>query len=565
MAPRLQINIDPDAGKTGLPPFLDWTKQKTSAGGYEALHLAAGGTVSDTALKSGGYVNSNWNLISLTGMNLVSRYIFNGTPTIVGPTPSLAGRAMTVDWAGQTVTGIAGLNLSSIVPDLANKKGTFVLGTATQYVFRLNLNPAAGDTSPPTNWRVYETAKAAQLATYIMDPDWISYYSKFALLRLMDCMETNGSQAVDYADISTTSDQIWGGNDKANSLKTGWPVAALIEIANRTGRPIWICIPHKFTNAAVTSLLTALRDGITFSGSTVKLNIEYSNEVWNTIFSQNAYAQAQATAGGGVDDFGNSVTWTSGGSVTQARQWYGLRAAQVMEIARTVFGTDSGNKWAGKLGAFIESSAATTSALQGVAQHISVDVGAASTVANLFSNLSVAPYIGPVPGSDSDTMGLLLNGWLALGQSYFDQQLYNLLKLGAGNNSTYKTADYYRAGWQAHKTIADANGLVVDCYEGGFNCLTGSSIQNTSPLVQGLANFQRSAQAGQLTFDWMEQFVTDTVGMASQFVVLAANTKYGSWGASTSSTDFASERYNASIAHNLGVTYRQGYRNVRTI
>lgn len=542
MAARLQIGIDPL--NCGYHPFLNWFHGASQP----QLRLSSDQSAL-TGASLAARVDGNFNLTDISGCDRYFAYHHLKPVQASGRYPTFAGLAMTVDWSnGSAVSGVTGLGISNIIADLASRKATFTMsggGNAAVYL-------ALGAGTAPTDIRIYETAKASQLATYLMDQDWIAWMGRFAVLRMMDCQDTNESEAVDYADMPTTAATFWRGPSKANGFKVGWPAAALAEVANRTGKPIWVCIPHQFTDSAVSSFLTALKNAITWTASEVRLYIEYSNEVWNSAFGQTAYCNTQ----------GGNAAWTTGTSFDKGRQWSGYRAAQVMEIARTVFGTDSGSKWSGVLATQLASTSVTNSMLTGVARHISNDAGAASVLTKLFSSLAVAPYIGPVPTSDSSGVGLTLNGWLASGQSYFNTMLYNTLKLGAGQDSLYLTVDTNRAWWQAQKVVADANGLATIMYEGGYGAVTATGIQNTSPLVQAFVNFGETDLCAQLYFDCMTQFVADTGGMASQFTINGAHSKYGSWGAYEVLTDHTSERGNASEAFNAGVAYQSGRRNM---
>lgn len=192
----------------------------------------------------------------------------------------------------------------------------------------------------------------------------------------MDAMGTNSSPAINYSDLPTTSFRSWVGNTStANGKKIGLPVSAIADLGNKTGRPIWICVPHQFTDAAITSLATDLRN---LCGS--KIYVEYSNEVWNSAFGQFGYTVTQAAGSGtGLNNY----------------QWTGLRAAQVMEIFRTVYGQDSGGpRWVGVLGTQTVFPGVTTYAFDGIDYHIAHDAGAASTTTQLFTHLAVANYFG---------------------------------------------------------------------------------------------------------------------------------------------------------------------------
>ena len=108
--------------------------------------------------------------------------------------------------------------------------------------------------------------------------------------------------------------------------------------------------------------------------------LEYSNEVWNSIFTQTRYCNTQGEAL-------NPAAWSAYNSTQKGWAWAGLRAAQISEIFRTVFGTDSGTRWVGVLGTQTVQTAVTDYKFNGVDYHIANDAGAASTVTKLFCML----------------------------------------------------------------------------------------------------------------------------------------------------------------------------------
>jgi hypothetical protein len=547
MAPRVQVNINP--GNHGLCPFLNWAKHKPGL-----PWLKIGGT-DQTGSAISARFDSNYELIDTSTATQFGFYFYL-TPSSLVTLPSFASKAMVVKWSGgAAVTGLTGLSVTGLSVNLGAKRATFNLQSSAQSNTCL-FWALDGSNGGPTNIVICEASKESLVdAGRIMDPDWLAFYSKYAILRLLDCMSTNGSEAVDYADLPATSFAYWGGAAKTDGFKVGWPVAAHVDIANRTHRPIHVQIPHQWTDAAITSYATALRDGITWTASEVLVYVGFSNEVWNSAFAQNAYSMTQGGAAG----------WTTGSGGQKSWQWTGYRAAQVMEIFRTVFGTDSGAKWAGVAETQAANTAVTTGMKTGIDRHLSADSPVNSSLVKLFSYLAGAYYFAPVPTSDSSGVGLTMNQWLAVSQANFNQNYYDALKFSGTSDSTFANLDWCKANWLAQKTLADSYGIGMLEYEGGFHGVTSTGIQNTSPLVAAHTAFSLTSLCAQLTYDRLVQFVADTGGIASQFVAVGPSNKNGNWGSYGTYVDYTNERGNAVDAFNLGLTYRPGYRNVRTI
>lgn len=542
---RLQVGIDPD--NHGLSPFLNWAKP------YHNLPWLKISGVDQTNLSS--YVDDDYQLTDITGATEYGFY-FLLSPVTLGALPSFNNLSMVAKWSGGAgVTGLTGLSITNLSVNLGTKRATFTInGTMANSALYFALNPASG--GGPTNIVICEASKESLLdGGQIMDTDWLAFHDDFAILRMMDAQDINNSTAVDYVDLGTPTHARWGGSSKANKRKIGWPPAALAGVANGTGKPIHICVHHQLTDAAVTSLATALRDGITWTANEVRLYVEYSNEVWNDNFDQTAFCNTEGARTSGNDVFGYAAGWTTGTSNDKGRQWSGYRAAQVMEIFRTVFGTNSGSKWSGVLGTQAAATAVTTTMKTGIDRHLSADSPSNSSLVKLFSHLAIAPYIGPVPTSDSSGVGLTLNGWLTINQATFNQNLYDVLKLGAGSSSTYGSIDLYRGFWQAQKTVADGYGLAMMEYEGGYGAVVATGIQNTSPLVDAFYQFGRTQLCATLVYSMLQQFVIDTGGIASQYFPVSPNSKFGSFGAQQTYVDNAAERAIAIKAFNVGSAY----------
>ena len=117
--------------------------------------------------------------------------------------------------------------------------------------------------------------------------------------------------------------------------------------------------------------------------STLKLNLEYSNEAWNYAFPATNWMLAQAKA-----------TWptqvSQGVNVyTLGLNWYALRLAQVCTIAKAEFGAD-----ASRVTCIANSQAALTSVTQQVLSCTYAAAALGKPCGKFFDVLSIAPYFG---------------------------------------------------------------------------------------------------------------------------------------------------------------------------
>ena len=117
-------------------------------------------------------------------------------------------------------------------------------------------------------------------ATQMFHPTFLSRVRGYRTLRFMDWMETNNST------VTVGGRQ----RDRRALARQGVPVEIMLDLANRLGADAWLNVPHQATDAYVTALAIAVHDHAR-AGSQARY-IEYSNEVWNGIFSQGTYCEA---------------------------------------------------------------------------------------------------------------------------------------------------------------------------------------------------------------------------------------------------------------------------------
>lgn len=188
---------------------------------------------------------------------------------------------------------------------------------------------------------------------------------------------------VNYNQFLQMSSPSWRSYSQTNKrLPGGIPVALMVALANESGRPIQIQLPVTISDAAATSYATELRDGIDWSVRGMFIKVAMGNETW--AFGQAAFQWMNRVGVG-----------TGIGSLNSPNRWSGYRQAQLMQIFRTVFGEDSGNRWRGDIETQEVSASVTTEHLVGIDYYIANEAPAGTTVVKLFTYVDVAPYIGP--------------------------------------------------------------------------------------------------------------------------------------------------------------------------
>jgi hypothetical protein len=165
----------------------------------------------------------------------------------------------------------------------------------------------------------------------VFTKEFLKAIEPFTTLRLMDLLRTNASDVANWEDRPKVTDP-----SQAGDRGVAWEYP--IMLANQTGKDLWINIPDRATDDYVRQLAQLMKS--TLNKDRV-IYIEYSNEVWNSIFPQNgrniAAAEKEVAAGDMSlkdDDKDNNKWYWGWRRVSQ-------RLLQISEIFRSVYGDDA--------------------------------------------------------------------------------------------------------------------------------------------------------------------------------------------------------------------------------
>jgi hypothetical protein len=215
--------------------------------------------------------------------------------------------------------------------------------------------------------------------------DFIRHVRPFASIRFMDWAGTNNSPVARWEDRAQPTAMI-------QTFK-GIAWEFIIDLANTVHRDVWINIPDQATDDYVQHLAALFHDKLDPS---LKIRVEYSNEVWNGIFQQfhhNLERAKQNDQLNAHDDFG------------RAAQQYGLRAAEVIQIFQTVF-ANQGDRVIGVYGGQNSNIYWADTGLNQVKKSL-------GEPNKFFKEIAIAPYdgndLGPAPGVGWDMDSLFAN------------------------------------------------------------------------------------------------------------------------------------------------------------
>jgi hypothetical protein len=148
--------------------------------------------------------------------------------------------------------------------------------------------------------------------------DFLSRWQDFRIIRFMDWLQTNNSE------ISSWSER--PGPAFYSASPKGAALEYMIDYCNRTLSHPWFCMPHLADDDYVRNFANVVRDNL---DPRLMIYVEYSNEIWNSIFSQTQYCETMGLAQGLGEA---SRPWEAGWS------WSGRRSGQIFDIWEEVFG-----------------------------------------------------------------------------------------------------------------------------------------------------------------------------------------------------------------------------------
>ncbi len=346
--------------------------------------------------------------------------------------------------------------------------------------------------NPIRNIRLIMPGFESTYKNQIFHPEFLKRWKGFKVIRFMDWMRTNNSAVGTWAQRPTTQMQTQGG-DKGVALEY------MILLANRLKADPWFCMPHEATYDYVENFAKMVKEKLDPS---LKVYVEYSNEVWNSHFNQAHYA---VRVGQGM---GFSEKPFEAGLFFYAR-----RATEIFAIWKDVFGgsdrlvrvlaAQSSNPWTSRK--ILEFGKAYKSA----------------------DALAIAPYFGGYLGKpDTQRAVSHMTVGQILGQCRNDMDLQHR-----------KVAE--------HAALAGKHGLDLIAYEGGQHLVGTGGAENNEQLTALFMAANRDPRMGQLYREDLKGWQNAGGGLFMTFASMGQYGKWGSWGLLEYSGQDAPPKYRA--------------------
>jgi hypothetical protein len=166
----------------------------------------------------------------------------------------------------------------------ANKNGEIILtlnGSGENSWITIDFSKKG---NPIRNIRILPLEYAKDPNPPLFYPLYVEGLNSFHCLRFMDWMETNGSTQESWSSRVLSTYHTQGGD-------RGICIEYAILLCNKVKADGWFCVPHKADDDYIRNFALLVRDSL---DPAQKVYLEYSNEVWNAIFSQTHYVWGYA-------------------------------------------------------------------------------------------------------------------------------------------------------------------------------------------------------------------------------------------------------------------------------
>jgi hypothetical protein len=318
---------------------------------------------------------------------------------------------------------------------------------------------------------------------------WVkTYWGNTEAIRYMDLTLTNHSPLDTWESRPKLGDRTY--------WKKGIPWELVILMSNHLEKDAWINIPHLATDDFIRRTAEMFRDNL---NPELKVYYEFSNEVWNGMFSQTRHANLQGSAMEGL----GPETWRAG------LQYHALQTIRMNKILDEVYAGQPRERYVKVLGV----QAGNLGAAEIVARH--------ANVADSTDALAVAPYLAlnvpvePLRWNKNVPVASVIETWNK-------DQVFEWLH-------THGLPESMR-DMEQQKALADSLGLDLIAYEGGQHLSLLGEANRNQTLNNLLADVNRDPRMGDLYTKYLNHWTEIGGGLFCLFNAMQPYTNAGYWG-----------------------------------
>ena len=368
------------------------------------------------------------------------------------------------------------------------------------------------------NIRFVAETDESTFATQRFSQSFIDRLEPYQALRFMDWMQTNNSSVSTWSSRALPSDARF-------STEKGVPAEIMIELANTTGKAPWFTMPHQANDEYIQSFATLTKASLR---SDLPVLIEYTNEAWNSAFSQGSWIEAQG-----------QLAWPGGeaSGFTKRINYYGRRSAEICDIWRSVF-ADAADRVVCITASQAANSWTADEALSCPLWDQSPCTG------HGIKALAIAPYMGGYLGEEDVYPNAL--SWTSDADGGLASLFTELSQGGALPNGPQGGAIAQSFGWiEENQSVALNHGVTLISYEGGQHLVGVGSGANNDTLTTLFTAANRDSRMGSLYTNYLTGWASRGGGLFMHFNDISPYSKFGSWGALEKIGEISTPKYDA--------------------
>lgn len=353
-------------------------------------------------------------------------------------------------------------------------------------------------------------------------PKFLEQIKNFKVLRFMNWMQTNGSTEEKWQQRTTTSDARWSGDGKTA------PLEVMVNLSNLTNSDPWFNMPHKVDDEYIQKFASLVKTNLS---PNLKVYVEYSNEIWNSMFEQGYWLEEQAAkewdqAYPDVDPY------------TKRLNWFGKRTAQICDIWKKV--------WAENPERVICVMASQASNEWSITEILNCPLWKqeAPCYRHGINAVAIAPYFGyylGLPEHEQQVTAWTKEADGGLNKLFQELQSGGVLKNGLSGGALQDSANNI----EDTANVINPMGLDLIAYEGGQHLVGVENVVNNEAITQLFINANRDPRMGTLYTEYLNIWKAKGGKLFTHYKNCTSSSKWGSWGTLEYMDQVSSPKYEA--------------------
>lgn len=321
--------------------------------------------------------------------------------------------------------------------------------------------------------------------TQVFHPRFLASLAPYSVIRFMNWADANST--IVGREGEPTFESTWSSRTEPEDAR--WtpraPLEVMIDLANRTHTEPWLTLPARADDDYARRAGALVRQRL---DPDLRVWVEYSNEVWNTMFPQSAHAAAQGLALGLADDPDLATIRYYSRRTGELHRAFGEGLGEPARMVR-VYAGQSASPWRGEQ---------------------ILDFEGAASRADVFA---IAPYFGHTVRSEER------DEWARM----------SLDRLFARARS--EELDVVREHVRSNLAVARERNLPLVAYEGGQHFVGYDAAQDDERITRLFEAANRDPRMGEVYDEYLALWRSLGGGLFVHLVDCAAGGRYGFWGA----------------------------------